>query len=195
MFSRYLIAAASTVLYCFLFLLTSAWKFQIRQDMIINMQWPLKYSYLDAKLLLLSFHTCFLFHFVGCFCGLKTSSLHLICQSKSSFWTLMHLVLQLMICIQSSSLIQFITRCNIDKTFCLFKLQKFADYKLKFMKFKVSSCWSDDEWQIHGLKTPKNWTRGNRKTLKRLKMKSKMNFRNLKLKSHEEYLICRTYSI
>ena len=39
----------------------------------------------------------------------------------------------------------------------------------------------------------KNWVRGNRKTLKRPKMKSKIKFRNLKLKSHEEYLICRIY--
>ena len=43
--------------------------------------------------------------------------------------------------------------------------------------------------------TPKNWARGNRKTLKRPKMMSKINFRNLKLKSHEEYLICRKYFV
>ena len=46
-----------------------------------------------------------------------------------------------------------------------------------------------------GLKTPKNRVRGNRKTLKCPKMMSKINFRNLKLKSHEEYLICRTYFV
>ena len=40
--------------------------------------------------------------------------------------------------------------------------------------------------QIHGFETPKNWARGNRKTLNRPKMMSKINFRNLKLKSHEE---------
>ena len=34
--------------------------------------------------------------------------------------------------------------------------------------------------------------RGNRKTLKRPKMMPKLN---LKLKSHEEYLICRTYFV
>ena len=41
----------------------------------------------------------------------------------------------------------------------------------------------------------KNWARGNRKTLKRPKMMSKINFRTLKLKSHEEYLICRTFFV
>ena len=41
----------------------------------------------------------------------------------------------------------------------------------------------------------KNRARGNRKTLKRPKMMSKINFRTLKLKSHEEYLICRTYFV
>ena len=40
--------------------------------------------------------------------------------------------------------------------------------------------------------TLKNRARGNRKTLKRPELVSKVNFRNLKLKSHEEYLICRT---
>ena len=34
---------------------------------------------------------------------------------------------------------------------------------------------------------------GNPKTLKSLKMITKSNFRTLKLKSHEEYLIYRTY--
>ena len=33
------------------------------------------------------------------------------------------------------------------------------------------------------------------KTLKRPQMMSKINFRILKLKSHEEYLICRTYFV
>ena len=46
--------------------------------------------------------------------------------------------------------------------------------------------------KLLALKTPKNQARGNRKTLKRPKMMSKINFRKLKLKSHEEYLICRT---
>ena len=41
----------------------------------------------------------------------------------------------------------------------------------------------------------KNRARGNRKTPKRPKMMSKINFRTLKLKSHEEYLICRTYFV
>ena len=36
----------------------------------------------------------------------------------------------------------------------------------------------------------KRWAQGNRKTLKRPKIMSKINLRNLKLKSHEEYLIC-----
>ena len=43
--------------------------------------------------------------------------------------------------------------------------------------------------------TRENWARGNRKTLKWLKMITKSNFRNLKLKSLEEYLIYRTYFI
>ena len=34
----------------------------------------------------------------------------------------------------------------------------------------------------------KNRARGNRKTLKRPKMMSKINFENLKLKSHEEWV-------
>ena len=41
----------------------------------------------------------------------------------------------------------------------------------------------------------KNRARGIRKTLKRPKTMSKLNFRNLKLKSHEEYLICRAYFV
>ena len=41
----------------------------------------------------------------------------------------------------------------------------------------------------------KNRARGNRKTTKRPKMMSKINFRNLKLKSYEEYLICRTFFV
>ena len=45
------------------------------------------------------------------------------------------------------------------------------------------------------LETPKNRARGNRKTLQRPKTMSKIKFRNLKLKSHEEYLICRTYFV
>ena len=53
----------------------------------------------------------------------------------------------------------------------------------------------DDEYWNQGFKTPKNQARGNRKTLKRPQMMSKINFRNLKLKSHEEYLICRTYFV
>ena len=43
--------------------------------------------------------------------------------------------------------------------------------------------------------THENWARGNRKTLKWLKMLTKINFRTLKLKSHEEYLIYRTYFV
>ena len=49
--------------------------------------------------------------------------------------------------------------------------------------------------KFKALKTPKNRARENRKTLKRPKTLSKINFRNLKLKSHEEYLICRTYFV
>ena len=41
----------------------------------------------------------------------------------------------------------------------------------------------------------KNQDPGNRKTLKRPKMMSKINLRILKLKSHEKYLICRTYFV
>ena len=40
------------------------------------------------------------------------------------------------------------------------------------------------------IQTGKNWDRRNRKTLKRSKMMSKVNFRNLKKKSHDENLIC-----
>ena len=43
--------------------------------------------------------------------------------------------------------------------------------------------------------TRENRARGNRKTLKWLKMTTKSNFRTLKLKSHEEYLIYRTYFV
>ena len=50
-------------------------------------------------------------------------------------------------------------------------------------------------YQFETLKLYKNQARGNRKTLKRPAMMSKINFRNLKLKSHEEYLICRTYFV
>ena len=39
----------------------------------------------------------------------------------------------------------------------------------------------------------KSQARGNRKTLKWPKMTTKSNFRTSKLKSHEEYLIYRTY--
>ena len=46
--------------------------------------------------------------------------------------------------------------------------------------------------KLLALKLTKNRARGNRKSLKRPKMMSKINFRNLKLKSHEEYLIGRT---
>ena len=49
--------------------------------------------------------------------------------------------------------------------------------------------------QFMVFKAYKNRARGNRKTLRRPKMMSKINFRNLKLKSHEEYLICRTYFV
>ena len=49
--------------------------------------------------------------------------------------------------------------------------------------------------KFKAFKAPKNRARGNRKTLKRPKIMSKINFRNLKLKSHEEYLICRTYFV
>ena len=45
------------------------------------------------------------------------------------------------------------------------------------------------------LKAPKNPARGNRKTLKSPKTMSKINFKNLKLQSHEEYLICRTFFV
>ena len=41
----------------------------------------------------------------------------------------------------------------------------------------------------------KNRARGNRKTLKWLKMITKCNFRTSKLESHEEYLIYRTYFV
>ena len=43
--------------------------------------------------------------------------------------------------------------------------------------------------------THENRARGNRKTLKCLKTITKCNFRTSKLKSHEEYLIYRTYFV
>ena len=43
--------------------------------------------------------------------------------------------------------------------------------------------------------TLENWARGNRKTMKWLKMLTKCNFRTLKVKSYEEYPIYRTYFI
>ena len=46
--------------------------------------------------------------------------------------------------------------------------------------------------QLNALKISKKyWARGNRKTLKRPKMMTKISFRNLTLKIHGEYLICR----
>ena len=49
---------------------------------------------------------------------------------------------------------------------------------------------------LNSSKSPReNGARGNRKTLKCLKTITKSNFRTLKLKSHEEYLIYRTYFI
>ena len=44
------------------------------------------------------------------------------------------------------------------------------------------------QYQFCSKSAQKNRARGNRKTLKWLKMLTKCNFRNLKLKSHEEYL-------
>ena len=58
-------------------------------------------------------------------------------------------------------------------------------------KLNNSSLWD----QFCQKSTRENRARGNRKTLKWLKMLTKINFRNLKLKSHEEYLIYRTYFI
>ena len=43
-------------------------------------------------------------------------------------------------------------------------------------------------YQLSQKSTHENWARGNRETLKWLKMLTKSNFRNLKLKSHEEYI-------
>ena len=51
------------------------------------------------------------------------------------------------------------------------------------------------ELRVNKFSNPKNRARGNRKTLKRPKTMSKINFRNLKMKSHEEYLICTTYFV
>ena len=45
------------------------------------------------------------------------------------------------------------------------------------------------------IQTGKNRAQRNRKTQKRPKMMSKVKFRNLKYKSHEEYLICRSYFV
>ena len=65
--------------------------------------------------------------------------------------------------------------------------------KVQFVSFII--CKNVSKSQLCQKSTSKNQARGNRKTLKRPKLMSKINFRNLKLKSHEEYLICRTYFV
>ena len=57
---------------------------------------------------------------------------------------------------------------------------------LVFTVSLIAKCFNFAEFEFWG---GKNRARGNRKTLKRPKMMSNINFRNLKLKSHEEYLI------
>ena len=65
-----------------------------------------------------------------------------------------------------------------------------------FYIYWVSQQVLDENFQWKSqFKRSKNWARGNRKTQRRHKMMSKINFRNLKLKSHEKYLICRTYFV
>ena len=51
------------------------------------------------------------------------------------------------------------------------------------------------QYQVCPKSTHENRARGNRKTVKWLEMITKSNFRTLKLKSHEEYLIYGTYFI
>ena len=63
-------------------------------------------------------------------------------------------------------------------------------------QFKVAKLNNSSLWDQFCQKSPcENRARGNRKTLKRLKMLTKSNLRTLKLKSHEEYLIYRTYFV
>ena len=100
--------------------------------------------------------------------------------------------------------------------------QKKADFALGFIKciihnsthMLLAAPFFDKPmlWKIHALhinvcferllslkflpeSTHKNWARGNRKTLKWPKMMSNTNFSNLKWKSYEEYLNCRTYFV
>ena len=63
-------------------------------------------------------------------------------------------------------------------------------------QFNVAKLNNSSLWDQFCQKSPReNRARGNRKTLKRLKTTTKSNFRTLKLKSHEEYLIYRTYFV
>ena len=82
-----------------------------------------------------------------------------------------------------SSLISF-DAADFIALISLSKLDIIKDSRL----FKILDDWLGYE----KIKLLKNRARGNRKTLQRPKMMSKINFGNLKLKSHEEYLICRT---
>ena len=69
--------------------------------------------------------------------------------------------------------------------------------KKDFISFKAKNMWFVEHILFSKRrKSPReNWARANRKTLKWLKMITKFNFRNLKLKSHEEYLIYRTFFV
>ena len=63
-------------------------------------------------------------------------------------------------------------------------------------QFNVAKLNNSNLWDQFCQKSPReNRARGNRKTLKCLKMLTKCNSRTLKLKSHEAYLIYRTYFV
>ena len=70
--------------------------------------------------------------------------------------------------------------CNYGKTFGLSVSDVISNALVRSVKFELRY---------------KNRARGNRKTLNQPKKESKLNLRNLKLKSHEEYLICRRYFV
>ena len=70
--------------------------------------------------------------------------------------------------------------CNYGKTFGLSVSDVISNALVHSGKFELKY---------------KNRARGNRKTLNWPKKVPKRNFRNLKLKSHEEYLICSKHFV
>ena len=70
--------------------------------------------------------------------------------------------------------------CNYGKTFGLSVSDVISNALVRSVKFELKY---------------KNRAGGNRKTLNQPKKVSKLNYRNLKLKSHDEYLICIKYFV